>query len=504
MGISASQARLLSITARLTSNEYESQQISNAKMRLSTQSEEASSNYLAALNASQLMFRAFDAQGDAVNTQLTANVLYQYSDMKNQYAIVNNSGQMLISSTDARNFEASKNLDEFLGKYGVKKVYKTETLQKNYDAVSSDAYRAVYDTWEGLVNDVKQRNNFSGEYTIEYDKNNPIKASYNNATSTQAFEYEAYGTYLEYNMSEINYKNALANPNISADLLQSYEEAFNDANQKLMDCSTYQNWCNAKAMENAKLSYYEEKSGQWLTPNSKGYDIAKLSYYDESGLLLTPNSEGYDSTKVNVPLLSDAITEYYERVEEFQMEAQDLDYTTLTDTYTYSDTSKAQWYTNMWYRLNGDSSNKSSQGEKAANYAVIDNKLASSSQWIQDSLKQGIISLELASVNDAGVVLENQIEQISDTLNVKLTGISWDKKIYSTSSDFISVDADAVVAKAEAEYERKNAEISAKDQKYQNKIKKLDIEHQALQEQYNSVKAAMEKNIGRSFKTFNS
>ena len=42
MGISASQARLLSITARLTSNEYESQQISNAKMRLATQSEQAS------------------------------------------------------------------------------------------------------------------------------------------------------------------------------------------------------------------------------------------------------------------------------------------------------------------------------------------------------------------------------------------------------------------------------------------------------------------------------
>lgn len=54
MGMSASQGRLLSITARLTSNEYESQQISNAKMRLSTQSEEASSEYIAALNTQQL------------------------------------------------------------------------------------------------------------------------------------------------------------------------------------------------------------------------------------------------------------------------------------------------------------------------------------------------------------------------------------------------------------------------------------------------------------------
>ena len=56
MGISASQARLLTITARLTSNEYESQQISNAKMRLATQSEQASNEYLAALNQRQLQF----------------------------------------------------------------------------------------------------------------------------------------------------------------------------------------------------------------------------------------------------------------------------------------------------------------------------------------------------------------------------------------------------------------------------------------------------------------
>jgi len=481
MGISASQARLLSITARLTSNEYESQQISNAKMRLSTQSEEASSNYLAALNTSQLMFRAFDAQGDAVNTQLSANVLYQYSDMKNQYAIVNNSGQVLISSADARNFETSKNLDEFLGKYGVKKVYKTDTLQKNFDIISSDEYKAIYDSWEGLVNGVKRRNDFSGEYTAGYNGNEADTKYYSNVSSTQAFEYEAYGAYLEYNMADINYKNALANPTIDAETLGTYANAFNAANQKLMDCSTYQNWCNAKAMETAKVSYYED--GQWITPDNEKYDSAKVS---------------------TAPLLSDAITEYYERVEEFQLEAQDSDYTTITDTYTYSDTTKAQWYTNLWYRLNGDSSNKSSQGEKAANYAVLDSKLASSNQWIQDSLSQGIISLELASVNDPGVVLENQIERLSDTLNVKLTGISWDKKIYSSSSDFISVDADAAIAKAEAEYERKNAEISAKDQKYQNQIKKLDIEHQALQEQYNSVKAAMEKNIGRSFKTFNS
>ena len=90
MGLSSSQGRLLSITARLTSNEYESQQISNAKMRLSTQSQEASNQYISALNAQQLMFVSYDAQGQAVKENLTASSLYQYTEMKNQYVLSNN------------------------------------------------------------------------------------------------------------------------------------------------------------------------------------------------------------------------------------------------------------------------------------------------------------------------------------------------------------------------------------------------------------------------------
>lgn len=101
MGISASQARLLTITARLTSNEYESQQISNAKMRLAIKSEQASSEYIAALNTKQFMFTTYDAKGNATTEELTPNALYQYADMKNQYALVNSSGQMLVSSADA-------------------------------------------------------------------------------------------------------------------------------------------------------------------------------------------------------------------------------------------------------------------------------------------------------------------------------------------------------------------------------------------------------------------
>ena len=92
MGLAASQARLLSITARLTSNEYESQQISNAKMRLATQSQEASEAYIAALNNTQYSFISFDSTGQSVNTSLTVASLYEYADNKNQYILTNAAG----------------------------------------------------------------------------------------------------------------------------------------------------------------------------------------------------------------------------------------------------------------------------------------------------------------------------------------------------------------------------------------------------------------------------
>ena len=50
MGMAASQARLLTITARLADNELKSQSINNAKMRLATQSSQASEKYINALN----------------------------------------------------------------------------------------------------------------------------------------------------------------------------------------------------------------------------------------------------------------------------------------------------------------------------------------------------------------------------------------------------------------------------------------------------------------------
>ena len=55
--MSASQARLLTITARLHDVEYQAQSIQNAKIQLATQEDKIQQEYLDALDATTLTYK---------------------------------------------------------------------------------------------------------------------------------------------------------------------------------------------------------------------------------------------------------------------------------------------------------------------------------------------------------------------------------------------------------------------------------------------------------------
>lgn len=138
MGMSAGQARLLSITARLTDNELRSQTITNSKLRLADKSSEASKKYMQALNSTQLMYGTYDANGNLNYEQLTANMLLSYGDLKNQYSLVNSNGQILLNGADIKKYEASNSLDEFLYSYGIKEADNPDYLESLGDLFGSN------------------------------------------------------------------------------------------------------------------------------------------------------------------------------------------------------------------------------------------------------------------------------------------------------------------------------------------------------------------------------
>ena len=146
MGMAASQARLLSITSRMSDNELRAQLINNAKMRLTTDSSKISDEYIAALNQTQLMFSNFDTVGNEQYQDLTFNSLTAYSSYNNQYGIVNSAGELLVSGTDAANFEKAGNLENFLELYGLTKD--TTYFEKN--KLDTVGYYDDFGVWQDL------------------------------------------------------------------------------------------------------------------------------------------------------------------------------------------------------------------------------------------------------------------------------------------------------------------------------------------------------------------
>ena len=147
MGMAAGQARLLSITSRMSDNELRAQLINNDKMRLATKSAQVSEAYTNALNNAQLMFTNYDKENNTSYKELTFNSLTAYNQYNNQYAISNSAGQLLVSETDAKNFEKSADLKSFLNCYGLEQ---TTTYFDNLSKYSEVGYYTTNNLGEAV------------------------------------------------------------------------------------------------------------------------------------------------------------------------------------------------------------------------------------------------------------------------------------------------------------------------------------------------------------------
>ena len=198
MGLAASQARLLTITARLADNELRSQTINNAKMRLATQSAQASNEYVSALNNAQLMFNNTAENGIAQSQALTFNSLTQYSQYNNQYGLINSAGQILVSEADEKMFkDNSNNLEGFLKAHGLE-WDTTYFDMKDTDGTQIDLAKRLTDFYS-TGSDSFIGNLFSGM------NNEQLKEMYLNSISQ-----EASIEYLNYDVLARNYYKAIS------------------------------------------------------------------------------------------------------------------------------------------------------------------------------------------------------------------------------------------------------------------------------------------------------
>lgn len=197
MGLAASQARLLTITARLADNELRSQTINNAKMRLATQSAQASDEYVSALNCSQMMFNNTTDAGLAQTQALTFNALTQFSQFNNQYGLINSSGQILVSEEDDKIFKAHSNdLEGFLKAHNLEWdttfFNDEEDLEAKLESFySSDKNKFIWELLEGRTENSTLKDLYlsaiSKEASAEYLNYEDMAAKYYQA-KVQAYD----------------------------------------------------------------------------------------------------------------------------------------------------------------------------------------------------------------------------------------------------------------------------------------------------------------------------
>ncbi len=642
MGMSASQARLLSITARLTNNELSSQLLTNSKVRLASKSEEASDEYMDALSATKLTYQYYNDNGEAMNYNLTPSVIYSYEPLKSQYSIVDNNGVNLVSAQEAKNFEETDGLANFLKRYDLLEEVTTQQTVTKTKTNRTESPNPEWDVWndkgEPDINDPKYVITPAKEgyhvYDWQYEQSEEMtdlykmfeeasESCYKTAVGSERwYEESCYMHVLAHMLDlsidqignagagypktfkttigesisiverDINYSainSARKTPYMvpisdiirdgydpkdgtPVQILYAYDHPSSD-----LDLSTAKEWeklisdyylpnidLSAQPYDNdTKLkllisNYQKDPSGNIskknlyqkcadmlylikeldnLVPDNKNTSVIEYNAYYTDVLVpliktfqedmqlslqgINIVDKGYDVPGTDAVIDEEQhkkdVEEYYNEeppktiINEEVVEYED----TITITHqVVNDKDKAQWYTNLWYMMNGsesanvvtDDKDETTNGKfvvngaekknpKTANYKVIDDITAKDSSWLQYALENGIVSLRQAKYF-------NPSEDSGKVPELESTGYMWKSVGFKNAIDIKEVEDTEKITRAQAKYEKATREIEAKDNEYDIQLKNLDTIHNALQTEYESVKNVISKNVERSFKAF--
>lgn len=164
MGMSASQARLLSLTARLSDLEFQAQAISNSKIRLADESKQASDEYNRALDKTK--YTVYNAGAD---TYVDANYqnLVSYTTAidpnatNSKYRMIqDNAGKVVMSATEAATIARYGSPEDYARAMGV------DTTKADYQ--TTEAYK-YYSTLYTAATDATKRTEIPADKTTDAD-----------------------------------------------------------------------------------------------------------------------------------------------------------------------------------------------------------------------------------------------------------------------------------------------------------------------------------------------
>lgn len=164
MGMSASQARFLSITARMHDLEYQAQAIEYSKLSLSNDSYIAYEEYCEGVNATKYQMNVFSTEGADTKVDVTYSSIIASANQPTHimYMLTDTATDAIYlpeQIVNGMNGKIPESLDEFLGIVADKYIYSGQGLTSDeaFDKLSQDGYStywtAIYYQLTGYTSD---------------------------------------------------------------------------------------------------------------------------------------------------------------------------------------------------------------------------------------------------------------------------------------------------------------------------------------------------------------
>ena len=440
MGMAASQARLLTITARMHDIEYQAQSIQNAKLALATESDQVYQEYVEALDAQTLTVK--DWQGNVIAANFDNLCGIDAVDSTYKYALFDDKGRLIVSKGIAEQYkkymqEAGSGADAYgfafymLGNPDVNSNIDAASFCQKYMELVSALNIRFFKGEKQIV----QGSTNGEENGVEEEEDPETQQS----PEDDPFKYFTHDYNSEVNLSSENTDkiNELDDDKYLKDLLETIYTFYNSK-------------IYGKNPDDETVKEFDTMLKGYLNQLSVRYgDVMYEILFQENGNQFC-NREDFDDDMQS-----------------------DFNY-----------------YVSIFYQIQANGGSCVSVGNMAniSDYDGFDGDAAHNSDWLQSMIKSGKITV-------SHVITDKKTGDVT----FSSTGVPSDSVLeYSTTS---SIDKTAL-AKAEAEYEHKTKELDRKDKKFDLDLSKLETQRTALKTEYESVKKVISENIDRTFGIF--
>lgn len=607
MGLSSSQARLLSLTSRVHDIEYRAQRTEAQKLQLANESDRVYETYLDALEKKKIVANLINQNGEYYETPLTARSVYTYKQLYEQYDLKTAGGKILIPDNLHNYYQNNDSLSGYLDALGIsetKQVYKLKEkpnplYEEKYNEWKSDleTYQLDYKNWQ--KESASYPDKLAAWQAIEPQEEN--EKYWTTTTSTLGADFETAGGYCYGEAVNHNdtgcYQHVLQHI-IDYTVGKGYNESTSDNN------SSWYNGVNNKyetSISGQTIVVSTPNGGCHSTTNNQTFNKVSEQVSDETACIASDANDGYAIRVTNSSSNWDklvskyktdgtlksmkqwAIDLYYlcsnystmgksaqdvaQTVTAFQSnlvstlkEFDEPQYTSdhirwetyvteggekpvepeewtrlapvledyvgdipqtiddgsgYIDCPTFTDKDYAQWYINLWAKMNGSdetpkiietieyddetnndivlysvedipktettyTTNPESGAVESDNYIVIPEDKLDDPDWIRNAVGEGFVLIQqwTSSENkfkDVSLGSCTRISEVPDTIDIK---------------------------KAEAQYEADINRINRKDAQYDALLSAFETERNALKNEIDTLKTVAKDNVDRTFKLF--